>query len=87
MKCPNCNETLLVTNRHGVAIDHCPNCKGVWLDKGELDKIIERSVEYNSGQNVGHYPDNIYRRNNYFNDNYYKDKKKKSFLSDFFDFD
>lgn len=43
MNCPVCNEPLLITNRQGVEIDHCPKCKGVWLDRGELDKIIERS--------------------------------------------
>ena len=43
MNCPVCNETLLLTNRQGVEIDHCPKCKGVWLDRGELKKIIERS--------------------------------------------
>ena len=40
MKCPNCEETLIMTERQGVEIDYCPKCRGVWLDKGELDKII-----------------------------------------------
>lgn len=44
MKCPVDNETLLMTQRDGVEIDYCPTCRGVWLDRGELDKIIERSV-------------------------------------------
>lgn len=43
MKCPNCEETLVMTERQGIEIDYCPKCRGVWLDKGELDKIIERS--------------------------------------------
>lgn len=43
MKCPNCEETLVMTERQGVEIDYCPKCRGVWLDKGELDKIIEKS--------------------------------------------
>ena len=43
MKCPNCNETLLITERQGIEIDYCPTCRGVWLDKGELDKIVDRS--------------------------------------------
>ena len=43
MKCPNCNATLSITERSGVEIDYCPECRGVWLDRGELDKIIERS--------------------------------------------
>ena len=43
MKCPVCtNVDLLMSERQGVEIDYCPNCRGVWLDRGELDKIIER---------------------------------------------
>lgn len=44
MKCPNCQETLVMTERKGVEIDYCPSCRGIWLDKGELDKIIEKSA-------------------------------------------
>lgn len=43
MKCPNCNATLVMSDRQGIEIDYCPDCRGVWLDRGELDKIIERS--------------------------------------------
>jgi Zn-finger nucleic acid-binding protein len=45
MKCPSCADaTLLMMERQGVEIDYCPSCRGVWLDRGELDKIIERST-------------------------------------------
>lgn len=45
MKCPTCTTTdLLMTERLNIEIDYCPQCRGVWLDRGELDKIIERSV-------------------------------------------
>ncbi|WP_086924640.1 TFIIB-type zinc ribbon-containing protein [Variovorax sp. JS1663] len=45
MKCPTCVESVLVmTARQGIEIDYCPNCRGVWLDRGELDKIVERSM-------------------------------------------
>jgi len=45
MKCPTCSSTdLLMTERLGIEIDYCPQCRGVWLDRGELDKIIERSM-------------------------------------------
>jgi hypothetical protein len=45
MKCPVCpNTDLLMTERSGIEIDYCPQCRGVWLDRGELDKIIERSA-------------------------------------------
>ncbi len=43
MQCPIDGETLLMTARNGVEIDYCPRCRGIWLDRGELDKIIERS--------------------------------------------
>lgn len=87
MKCPKCNATLLMSEKKSVEIDYCPECRGVWLDRGELEKIIERSAEHYS------------HRENYESDykQYgYKDhhehgkshpyKKKKSFLDDFFDF-
>lgn len=44
MKCPICNVDLLMSERQGIEIDYCPQCRGVWLDRGELDKIIERSA-------------------------------------------
>lgn len=45
MKCPHCSDvTLVMTERQGVEIDYCPQCRGVWLDRGELDKLIERSL-------------------------------------------
>ncbi len=44
MQCPVDGETLVMADRGGVEIDYCPRCRGVWLDRGELDKIIERSM-------------------------------------------
>ncbi len=44
MRCPVDNETLVMSDRHGVEIDYCPKCRGVWLDRGELDKIVERAA-------------------------------------------
>jgi len=45
MKCPACTDTALVmSDRQGVEVDFCPQCRGVWLDRGELDKLIERSA-------------------------------------------
>lgn len=43
MLCPVDNETLVMADRSGVEIDYCPKCRGVWLDRGELDKIIDRA--------------------------------------------
>lgn len=45
MPCPVCKIPLVMSERQGVEIDYCPQCRGVWLDRGELDKIIERSQE------------------------------------------
>jgi uncharacterized protein len=98
MKCPKCNETLIMADRQGIEIDYCPNCRGVWLDRGELDKIIERSAAYTMGLDPGptqyreepkYYDQNKQYppQGGHYNDPYYKHKKKKGFLSDFFDFD
>ncbi len=43
MYCPVCQERLLMTDRQGVEIDYCPKCRGVWLDRGELEKLIEKA--------------------------------------------
>ena len=44
MKCPVCKDvTLLMSQKNGIEIDYCPECRGIWLDRGELDKIIERA--------------------------------------------
>ncbi len=94
MKCPNCNETLLMTERHNVEIDYCPACRGVWLDKGELDKMLEYvENKYASTNPPQQYPSQAdeYRQPKYDDD--YKHNKhgkpyrKKSFLGDLFDFD
>ena len=94
MKCPNCNETLVMADRQGVEIDYCPNCRGVWLDKGELDKIIERSTSfYNApeGDRERYYEDAYKKKYSQGGgqpyDSYHKHKKKKGFFGDFFDFD
>lgn len=85
MQCPTCNTTLMMTDRQGIEIDYCPQCRGVWLDRGELDKIIERSQEAptpNRSPSSERYHDPRYddeRR-------YSKHKKRKSLLSDLFDF-
>ncbi len=104
MKCPNCNETLLMTERNQVEIDYCPSCRGVWLDKGELDKLMDfaaaqvktanppqREVytdnrNYQKNEKYGYQnKEQDYRENRDHGQRY--PQKKKSFLSDFFDFD
>lgn len=84
MKCPNDNTTLVMTERSGVEIDYCPDCRGVWLDRGELDKIIERSSTPAQGNQASHYGGDrdVSRGEN----KYQKPRKKDSFLGDLFDF-
>lgn len=53
MQCPIDQTDLVMTERQGVEIDYCPKCRGVWLDRGELDKIIERSAEFDAGGSLG----------------------------------
>ena len=52
MLCPTCKTPLTMSERQGIEIDYCPTCRGVWLDRGELDKIIER----NATSQVPHQP-------------------------------
>lgn len=49
MMCPACQVPLVMAERHGVEIDACPRCRGVWLDRGELDKILQREAAYETG--------------------------------------
>ncbi len=52
MRCPKCETELKLSDRQAVEIDYCPSCRGVWLDRGELDKIIERA-SVPAGRNGG----------------------------------
>ena len=76
MKCPNCNVNLVMAERSGIEIDYCPECRGVWLDRGELDKIIERSSQ--TTRNVQH--DCFSDKQRYPSDRDYPYKKKKGLL-------
>ncbi|MBI3926053.1 MAG: zf-TFIIB domain-containing protein [Armatimonadetes bacterium] len=53
MKCPMCDVPLTLSERHGVEIDYCPGCRGVWLDRGELDKILERVAAIQPAERSG----------------------------------
>jgi hypothetical protein len=78
-----------MADRQGVEIDYCPKCRGVWLDRGELDKIIERTADFTPPANNNYYPDEKKHYPDQYsaNDPRYRHKKKKGFLGDFFDFD
>ena len=86
MKCPNCDETLVMTERQGVEIDYCPKCRGVWLDKGELDKIIEKSQQDLRKQNTDSRNYNQYDDDDDDGRNPNR-KKRGGFLGNLFDFD
>ena len=91
MKCPVCKDvSLVMSERQGVEIDYCPSCRGVWLDRGELDKIIEKSTSQISHTNTSYQEPKYSKENqkydNYSNQGYHK-KKKEGFLSEIFDFD
>ena len=92
MNCPVCSETsLVISERQGVEINYCPKCRGVWLDRGELDKIIERSNEVFDNERPQNYDDRRYDDKKYYSDkkyddDYYKKHKRKTFFNDLFDF-
>ena len=85
MNCPAYRDvTLVMTSREGVEIDHCPRCRGVWLDRGELDKIIERAAAFVA---TPVRPEDRWedRDGNRWDDR--KRRKRRSFLEELFDFD
>ncbi|SDG77661.1 MULTISPECIES: zf-TFIIB domain-containing protein [unclassified Duganella] len=87
MDCPVCkNVSLVMSERQGVEIDYCPGCRGVWLDRGELDKIIERSAATEQPRQRA--PEPRYQQQPGHSQSQYPQHKKKreSFLSDIFDF-
>lgn len=100
MKCPLDDSPLSVSSREGVEIDFCPQCRGVWLDRGELDKIIDRASSAIAGAapqpappapasspaSMPRYDDDRRRDSDTppYGD---KRRRKRSFLDDLFDFD
>jgi hypothetical protein len=85
MKCPVCTQVdLMMTDRQGVEIDYCPQCRGIWLDRGELDKIIERTAAPASPQHqTMPQPHGGYDQHG---QGYHKKHKHKSLLGELFDF-
>ena len=89
MDCPVCKVNLVMSDRQGIEIDYCPKCRGVWLDRGELDKIIERSVAEGQAPPpppVQNFPNQGYQQSGYHQPGYHKPYKKKSMLGELFDF-
>ena len=95
MLCPIDGENLVMTDRSGVEIDYCPKCRGVWLDRGELDKIIDRAQTQTQTQTQASAPvtaptPQAGRQPTYVShdddDDRYKKKRKSSLLGELFDF-
>ena len=91
MQCPIDGTALVMTERSGVEIDYCPKCRGVWLDRGELDKIIDRADPAPAPRPARVEPDRDedyrqdHRQDHRHGGKPYR-KKRESFLGDLFDF-
>ncbi len=93
MQCPTDGTTLTMSERSGIEIDYCPQCRGVWLDRGELDKILERSMTQQAPAAAPPPPQGGYERerderHDQHQQRYqqpYRKKKKESWLSEIFD--
>ena len=83
MKCPVCKDTtLLMSERNGIEIDYCPECRGIWLDRGELDKLLEKE-----NNNKNYHTEEIHNEEKYHNESKNKTSKKKreTFIGEKFD--
>jgi len=87
MFCPACKDTVLsMTDRQGIEIDFCPNCRGVWLDRGELDKIIEKSTANTSAMTSSQLTQPTpFSKYNDYESGHKTHKRRKSFLEELFD--
>lgn len=89
MKCPVCTDKeLLMTERQGIELDYCPSCRGVWLDRGELDRLLEKTQTETPAPRARKYDDDDYKHRppHYPPYPHYKHYKKKNLLSEIFDF-
>ncbi|MXO86598.1 hypothetical protein GRI38_11240 [Altererythrobacter aurantiacus] len=88
MQCPVCSVPLAMSDRQGIEIDYCPQCRGVWLDRGELDKIIERSVPEPGPRQAAapsHAQQGGHGHSGYGHGYRKPHKRKKSFFEELFD--
>ena len=92
MMCPGCSVELKIAERQGVEIDYCPRCRGVWLDRGELDKIVGRSMATApGGRATPEYGPDRHRGREYDDDDPYEGRyrgnRRRRWLGDLLDFD
>ena len=93
MRCPVDETTLVMSERSGIEIDYCPQCRGVWLDRGELDKIIDRSVQQEARPAPQPQPQPQQQYDTYRapqqqyppQQGHYRKRKRESWLSELFD--
>lgn len=93
LMCPNDNSPMQEIDRNGVLIDVCPQCRGVWMDRGELEKLLELVGSRSSGERTPHRPEPRHERQRYESPRYddregyekRKKRKKRFELFDFFD--
>ena len=100
MDCPVCRVPLTMSERQGIEIDYCPQCRGVWLDRGELDKILERSASAPAAPREAAAPPVVGDRDRYRGDQdryrsdhdrhrddheYHRHKRRKNWLEEIFD--
>jgi hypothetical protein len=83
MNCPVDGTELRVSDRQGVEIDYCPKCRGVWLDRGELDKVLERTARTPSADE----PEDVRGEDDDEERGHGKRRRRRSLLDDLFDFD
>lgn len=93
MQCPIDGTQLLIAERSGVEIDYCPQCRGIWLDRGELEKLMERANEIDVREaRMYNRPESLEKRKRDYDDDYYDDddyrrypRKRKTFMKELFD--
>jgi uncharacterized protein len=91
MQCPACHSELRMAERQGIEIDYCPQCRGIWLDRGELDTVIERATVDRFEARQDTYERRVPYDKRWDEDDderhRYKGRRRKSFLEELFDFD
>lgn len=96
MLCPKCHDqALVIVDRSGIEVDYCGGCRGVWLERGELEKLIDRAASSDRGEPLGHRSSDRGRFGRDMDDDYDDDDdnrrgrrgRRGGFLGEIFDFD